>query len=288
MVISVAWQTPCRPASLQKLRKCVLGEGLTGYIPETSEGCTHLNRFSHWAISSLQAGRVFFGWDKHFCPSPDLQAQSKNTWVIFSPFTESCDLQEIYSCCTEVGAKMTMAYWEIPFHWESADFSGDGQSWSRALKRAQSTAMPTSLFRFYFFFLSPFPRKPRNWFSEFPMSTWWQYRKEYREFLVFAISRKLFASWMINICHVREGFSRLAFNLPSKCSPLPDSLLSPAPCGCLNDKYGVWKFTCCKVIVSKWQVSANRDIVRQNKPSKWKSKARNLGENLSAYELDLP
>lgn len=93
---------------------------------------------------------------------------------------------------------------------------------------------------------------------------------------------------MINICHMREGFSRLAFSLPSKTFPLPDSPLSPAPCGCLNDKYGVWKFTCSKVIVSEGQVSAKRDIVRQNKPSKRKSKARNFGENLSAYELDLP
>lgn len=141
---------------------------------------------------------------------------------------------------------------------------------------------------YFFFFPTPFSRKPRNWFSEFLMPTWWWYKKEHREFPVFAISGKLFASWIINICHMREGFSRLAFNLPSKCFPLPDSPLSLAPCGCLNDKYGVWKFTCSKVIVSKWQVSAKRDIVRQNKPSKWKSKAQNLGENLSAYELDLP
>lgn len=149
MFISFAWQTPCRQASLQKLRKCVLGEGLTGYIPETSKGWAQLNRLSHWAISSLKSGRVFFGWDTHFCPFPDLQAQSKNTWVTFSPFTEACDLQEIYSCCREAGAEMTMAYWEIPFHWENADFSGDGQSWSRTLKRAQSTWMPTSLFPFF-------------------------------------------------------------------------------------------------------------------------------------------
>lgn len=170
--ISFAWQTPCRQASLQKLNKCVLGEGLTGYIPETSAGCAYLNRLSHWAISSVKPGRVFFGWGMHFCPSPDLQAQAKNTWVTFFPFTESCDLQEIYNCCRKTGARMTMVYWEIPFHWETAD-PGDGQSRSRTLKRARSTWMPASFF--FFLFCS---RKPRNWLAEFLISKWWWYRRE--------------------------------------------------------------------------------------------------------------
>lgn len=176
---------------------------------------------------------------------------------------------------------MTMAYWEIPFHWESADFF---RRWSELVQDFEDSTinLNANFFISIFFFCPPFSWKWRNWFSELLRSTWQWYGKEYREFLVFAISGKLFASWIINTCHMREGFLRLAFNLSSKCFPLPDSPLSPAPCGCLNDKYGVRKFTCSKVIVSKWQVSAKKDIVRENKPSKWKSKARNLGEILSA------
>lgn len=242
MFISFAWQVPCRQASLQKLRKCVLGEGLTGYIPETSEGCAQLNRLSHWAISSLNSGRVFFGWDMHFCPSPDLQAQSKNTWVTFLL------LQSPVTCGRFIApAEKRVPKW--PWHIGKFHSTERVQIFQEMVRAGpglwrEHSQLQCQLLYFLFFFLSPFSRKLRNQFSEFLMSTWWWYGKEYREFLVFAISGKLFASWMINICHMTESFSRLAFNLLSKCCPLLVSPLSPAPCGCLNDKYGVWKFTC--------------------------------------------